>query len=124
MGCSLSSLWEKAHGKLVVHVDVCPPQPRVHLQEEQLAKVKMAAVEFLAMWRIAAWKVTKLDTLVQHPPVRRGGTEIFIHSQRSQILKQQKDDEEQEKADFAYVSCFSGCQSTYLCAGHTYRSFL
>lgn len=121
----MSSLWEKTDGKLFVHMDVCPHQPQVHLQEEQLAKVKMAAVEFLAMWRIAAWKVTKLHTLVQHPPVHRGVTGIFIYSQRSQTQKLQKDDEEeQEKADFVYVPCFSGCQSTYLSAGHTYRSFL
>lgn len=74
---------------------------------------------------VAAWKVTKLHTLVRHPPVHRGVTEIFIYSQISQTLKQQKDDEEeQEKADFVYVPCFSGCQSTYLSAGHTYRSFL
>lgn len=83
----MSSLWEEANGNLFVLMDVCPPQPQVHLQEEQLAEVKMAAVEFLATWRIAAWKVTKLHTLVQHPPVHRGVTENFIYSQRSQTLK-------------------------------------
>ena len=40
----MNALWKKADGSLFVHMDVCPPQHQVHLQEEQLEKVKMAAV--------------------------------------------------------------------------------
>lgn len=70
-GCSLNefSLGESRWKASYAHGFLSSPAPGTSAVKEQLAKLKMAVVEFLAMWKIAARKVTTLHTLVQRLPI-------------------------------------------------------